>query len=114
MAKLIVGVFANAAALLAAGYVVRGFNLKVNLETMVLLAVILTALNMLLKPVLKLILGPIIVLTFGLGLIVVNMIVLYVLDMLSEGLTIESVSALIYSSIIVGLVNTVFHMATKK
>ncbi len=113
-AKLIVAIVVNAAGLLAAGYFVPGFKMNVDPQGLALLAVVLTALNFFLKPLLKLMFGPIIILTFGLGLILVNMTVLYILDMLFANLTIENIPALVYSSIIIGLVNFVFHMATKK
>jgi len=113
-AKFIVAIVANAAGLLAAGYFVNGFNIETNPQNLAVLAIVLTVLNLFLKPFLKLLLGPVIILTFGLGLILVNMTVLYILDMLSKSLTIENISALVYSSIIIGLVNFVFHMATKK
>lgn len=104
----------NGVALFAAAYFISGFNLDVSLKNLAILALILTALNMFLKPLLKLLLGPIIILTLGFGLIFVNMLVLYILDILSQDLTIESVFALLYSSIIIGLVNFIFHLATKE
>lgn len=112
-AKFIIAIIANAAGLLAAGYFVQGFKIDVNMQSLALLAIVLTILNFFLKPFLKLLLGPVIILTFGLGLILVNMTVLYILDILSQNLAIENISALVYSSIIIGLVNFVFHLATK-
>jgi len=112
--KLLFAIAINAAALLVAAYVVNGFNLEISVESLIFLSVILTALNFFLKPILKLILGPLIFLTLGLGLILVNMIILYILDSISQNLIIGSISALIYSSIIIGLVNFVFHFAMKE
>ena len=111
--KFIVAIVINAAGLLAAAYLVQGFNIEVNAASLTTLAAILTALNFFLKPILKLVFGPVIILTLGLGLILVNMAILYILDMLSQNLTIENVLTLVYSSIIIGLVNFIFHFATK-
>ena len=113
VAKLLVAIVANIAALFAAAYVVQGFNLNVTVQSLIFLAVILTLLNLFLKPLLKLILGPIIILTLGLGLILVNMVILYILDSISPDLTIGGIVPLIYSSLIIGVVNFVFHFATK-
>ena len=113
IAKLLVAVAVNVAALFVAGYFVKGFDLNATVESIFFLAVILTLLNLLLKPLLKLILGPIIVLTLGFGLILVNMVLLYILDIISPDLTIGGILPLLYSSIIIGLVNFVFHFATK-
>lgn len=112
--KFIIAIVVNAAGLLASAYLVQGFDVEVSATSLAVLAAILTALNFFLKPVLKLVFGPIIILTLGLGLILVNMAILYILDMLSQNLTIENIAALVYSSIIIGLVNFVFHLATKK
>ena len=113
-AHLIVAIIANAIGLLAAAYFVSEFNLIVNYQSLFVLAAIFTLLNFVLKPILKLFLGPIIILTLGLGLILINALILYLLDILSKNLTIETVPALIYSSLIVGAVNFIFHLATKK
>lgn len=114
IAKLLVAVAVNAVALFAAAYVVKGFNLNVTVESIVFLAAILTILNLIVKPLLKLILGPLIVLTLGLGLILVNMVILYILDIISPDITIGGIVPLIYSSLIIGVVNFIFHFATKE
>lgn len=113
LTHIIVAIIANVIGLVAAAYFVTGFDLNADLPTLLFLAAILTALNFFLKPILKLFLGPIIVLTLGLGLIAVNAFILYILDILSQNLTIETIPALIYGSIIVGLANFVFHYSTK-
>lgn len=114
LAKLLVAVAANAAALFAAAYAVNGFKLNATVEGIIFLAAILTLLNLFLKPLLKLILGPVIILTLGLGLILVNMVILYILDIISPDITIVGIIPLIYSALIIGVVNFVFHFATKK
>ncbi len=112
-AKILVAVIANIVGLLAAGYFVTGFNLNITYQDLLILAAILTALNLVLKPILKLFLGPIIILTLGIGLILINIVILYILDIFSKNLTIETIPALIYSSLIIGFINFIFHLATK-
>lgn len=114
VAKLLVALVANAAALFAAAYFVKDFNLNATVQSVIFLAAVLTLLNLFLKPLLKLILGPLIVLTLGLGLILVNMVILYILDTISPDLTIVGVVPLLYSALIIGVVNFVFHFATKE
>ncbi len=113
IAKIIVAILANGIALLAAAAYIPGFKLEGDLKQIVGIALILTLLNFLLKPILKLVLGPVIVLTLGLGLILVNALILYILDIISKNLTIETIPALVYATILVGVVNFVFHLATK-
>ena len=114
LAKIAVALIANAIGLMLAAKFITGFDLVVDPISLVMISVILTGLNFFLKPVLKLFLGPIIVLTLGLALIFVNVIILIILDRLSQNLTIETIPALIYGSILIGLVNFVFHYATKE
>ncbi len=114
IARLLVAVAINAAALFVAAYAVKGFSLNVTIQGIVFLSVVLTLLNLILKPILRLILGPVIILTLGFGLILVNMVILYILDTISPDLTIVGIVPLIYSSLIIGVVNFVFHLATKE
>ncbi len=114
LAKLVLIVGANTAAIWAAGKYIDGFHIAGNLYEIASIAVILIALNFFLKPLLKMVLGPIIVLTLGLGLILVNAIVLYVLDLFSKNLAIDGVRPLFYATILISAVNFVVHLATKK
>ena len=112
-AKIIVAVIANGLGLLAAAQFVQGFHLADDLREVTLIALILTALNFFIKPILKFILGPLIILTFGAGLIAVNAFVLYLLDITTAGLMIEGILALVFASLIIGALNILFHFATK-
>lgn len=73
---------ANAAGLLLAAFLVPGIQLgtpgdiKDQIITAVFVALILWALNLLVKPLLKLLTLPITVLTLGLFLLVINMVIL--------------------------------------
>lgn len=113
-AKILVALIANIIGLLAAAYFIPGFDLTTTYQGLLMLGITLTVLNFVLKPVLKLFFGPIIVLTLGFGLILINIAILYILDILSKNLTIETVPALIYSSLIIGFINFIFHLATKE
>lgn len=105
---------ANAFGLLAATSLFPDFQLEGAFVDVMWLSLIFTGLNVVLKPVLKLILGPFIVLTLGFGLIVVNALMLYILDILSENLSIQGIPALIYATLLMSLVNFVVHLAIKK
>ena len=112
--KIIVIILLNAAAFLGIANFLPGFELKGGLSQVILIALVFTLLNFILKPVLKLILGPVIVLTLGLGLLLINMILLYILDGLINNLTIDGVLTLFYASIIVGIINFFVHLVPKK
>jgi putative membrane protein len=113
-ARIIVRIIANGVGLYAASQLIAGFELEIaNFKSFVVVALTLTILNLVVKPVLKLLLGPIIVLTLGLGLIVVNALVLVLLDFLASDLTIVTIPALVFASLLIGALNFIFHFAQK-
>lgn len=113
--SIVFAVIANGLALFAADRFVEGFVLATgDLKAFAIVTLILTVLNFVLKPVLKLLLGPIIILTLGLGAILVNAVILKVLDFLSPALSIQGLVALLYATLIVTAINFVFHLITRK
>jgi putative membrane protein len=117
-ARLVIVVGGNALALWAAYLWVPGFVLGGNWITLVLIALVLAVLNFFLKPLLTLVLGPVIILTLGLGIIVVNAIILYLLpivadniDFLHGSIMIQSIPALFFATIIISVINFIIHLA---
>ncbi len=113
IAIIAISILVNAVGLLVAANYVPGFTLVGGLTETVLLALVLTLLNMTLKPILRLFLGPIIILTLGLGLILVNALILRILDILSKNLMIEGILALLWGAVIIGILNFIAHVAKK-
>jgi putative membrane protein len=113
IAKIFVAVAANAIALWVASEYITGFTLTNDPKQFLEIALIFTVLNFILKPILKLVLGPVIILTLGLGLIVVNALVLKILDIFSTGLTIEGIPTLLYATLLIGVINFIFHYVGK-
>ncbi len=108
----------NAFALWLANQYVPGFVLRATWGQLLIIALILALLNFFLKPVLSLVLGPVIVLTLGLGVILVNALIIYVrpiianrLDFLRGSISIETIPALILSTLVVSVINFVIHIA---
>jgi len=115
MAIVIAG---NALALWLANKYVPGFILSASLFQLAIIAFILSFLNFVIKPVLTLILGPIIILTLGAGVIIVNAIIINLLpilanhiDILNGSISIETIPALLYATLIVSVINFVIHLA---
>lgn len=111
IAHIAVTIGINALALIASAHFVPGFFLSGTFPEILFIGLTLTVLNVLLRPILKLILGPIILLTFGLGIIVVNALVLWMLDLLSKNLIIEGIPSLVTAGIVVGFLNFIHHLA---
>jgi putative membrane protein len=115
--RVILTIAGNALALWLAYRFVPGFILDANIYQLALIALILALLNWIIKPILTLVLGPLIILTLGLGIIVVNALILFVLpilanylDFLRGSITIQTIPALIFATLIVSIINFVIHL----
>jgi putative membrane protein len=104
----------NAFAILAAANFVSGFAFTGNFTQLLLTACLLTAINMLILPILKLIFGPIVLLTLGVFTIIINAFGLFILDKFSTPLTIGGILPLVYGTLVIGLVNLVINFGAKK
>jgi putative membrane protein len=74
----------------------------------VIAALILTLLNIFVRPILKLITFPLILLTFGLFNFVLYIVILYIADAVTATLTIGSLSTLVWAALVLGIVNSIF------
>jgi putative membrane protein len=114
LARIVVAWVGNSVALALAGEWVSGFSLAGGIYAIALTALFLMVLNWTVKPLLTLLLGPVIIFTLGLALIGINMIILYFLDFLSQSLTIQTIPALFFGALFVSFVNAVFHTALRR
>jgi len=113
MVRFIIRILGNAVALYAAFYIVPGFLVSGSVQQYLIAGLVLALLNLIVKPILKLISFPLILLTLGLFTFVINALILWLLDYLVAFVTIESLLALIGATIIVSVVNLVFSPITK-
>jgi putative membrane protein len=116
--KFAIIVAGNALALWLAWLYVPGFVISDDWVKIVLIAFVLALLNGFLKPLLKLVLAPVIILTLGIGLLLVNGIMLYILpylvnyiDFLRGSIIFMDIPALVYTTLIVSIINFVIHIA---
>lgn len=112
--RIIVLFIANLIALLAADYFIDGLEIVKNPEQIIAATAIFTALNIFIKPVLKIILSPLIIITLGLGILLINAVILETLDFLSDSVMISGIKELFYATLIISGVNIVIHALTKK
>lgn len=110
-------VLANAVAIIVASRFIAGFGFAVApteiLPTLLWVSFLITLVNFFLKPILKLITGPIIFLTLGFFTIVINMFLLYLVDYLVPELKINGLEPLFWATILFGIVNTIFSILKK-
>ncbi len=113
LGRFIIHFFANAVAILAAAYFIPGFSFSGDVTALAIAALILTVINTFIRPILKLLLGPLVILTFGLFTIVINALSLYLLDTLSTAITIQGYLPLLLATLIVSVVNAVVGLTAK-
>ncbi|MBP9821849.1 MAG: phage holin family protein [Candidatus Pacebacteria bacterium] len=113
MLRFIIRIIGNAVALYVASRVVSGFIVSGNWEQYLIAGAVLGLLNMIVRPALKLVSFPIILLTLGLFTFIINILMLWLLDYLVAFVSIESLMALVWSTIIIGLVNLFFETLAK-
>jgi putative membrane protein len=109
--RIILGTFGNAIALWAAARIVGNVDLSRSWWTVVLAALVLTLLNLVLKPVVKLIALPFVILTLGIGLFLISALMLKLTSALVSGFDIDGFWPLVKATAIVWFVNVVFEAA---
>lgn len=105
MVRLFITILANALGIYAATQVVSGFSFTGSYASLAIAAIIFAVINWLIRPVLRFVTSPIIFITFGLFMILVNMAMLWILDLLTPSLVILNLSALFWSTLLIGFIN---------
>ena len=113
LAKLIARILINAAALWITAYFIPGVFFEGGIIPLLIAALIFTALNILLKPLFKLLFGPLIILTLGIFTLIINAGILLILDIVSDPLRIEGYLPLLEATLLIGIVNIILNMGKK-
>lgn len=114
LAKFIFSFFSNALSLIAILYFIDGVEILGGAEEFLKVVIFLTLANIFLRPIFRAALSPIILLTFGLGAIVVNVLTLYLVDFFSESIHISGLKPLFYATLIIVGVNTLISFSAHK
>jgi len=110
ISKFIIMLVANGLGLYAATVFIDGFTVPLTLNGLIIVSAVLTLINIFVRPIIKFVLSPVIILTLGLASILVNLAALYLLDYLLASVTISGILPLIYATLVLGLVNFVIHL----
>lgn len=102
---LIIGLFSNILALYLAGLLVFGFAVVGGWKGLLVAGVIIGLLNMIVRPIIKLVSFPLILLTFGLFSIVINALILWLASQFTGYIVIENIIALVWATVIVSVIN---------
>ncbi len=104
---------ANAMALYLANIVLPEISISKTIEGFAITVATLTLINLLIKPIVRLALGPILLLTLGLGSILVNAVTIFFLDVLMPTITIGGLTNLLVVAAIVGMSNLVISLTAR-
>lgn len=112
--KFIFQIIANALAIFIAAYFLPQISFKGDLLDYLFVGAILAIANLLVRPILKIISAPLIFITLGLFLIIINAIILFGVDWFIEALKISNVWGYLWGTIIISIINAIIVGATKR
>jgi len=112
--KFILRIIANALAIFIATLLVDQIVFSGTLIDYLIIGVILALANTFIRPILRLISAPLVFITMGLFLIVINGIILFAVDWFVEALTITSFMGYFWGTIIISIANAIIVGSYKK
>ena len=113
MIAFIIRILGNSLALYAASWLVPGFVFTGWIKEYLYAGVVLGLLNLIVKPALKMISLPIIILTLGLFTIVINALILWAVDYIFDFVNIVDIMSLVLATIVISIVNMMISGLTK-
>ncbi|MFH1759311.1 MAG: phage holin family protein [Patescibacteria group bacterium] len=98
---------ANFVALLLLDYLITGFELAAEPANLIIITLVFTLLNSIIRPAVRYFLVTFLIFTFGLFSLIINAGVLVTLDFLLEGITINGLAPLIQSTVVMTAANVI-------
>ncbi|MDP3729166.1 MAG: phage holin family protein [bacterium] len=111
--RIVLSFLSNLIGFFVATQLFVGFIIQAPLTNLIIAAGFFTAINMFIRPFIKLILTPVIVLTLGIFSIVINAAMLWLLDFLSQYVTITDITSLIYATLLISVINVVVNLSAR-
>lgn len=111
--KLIIKLLLNALAVFVIAYVLNGVHVD-SYMTALIVAVVLSVLNLFVKPVLVIFTLPITIVTLGLFLLVINALIILLADKLIDGFSVSSIWIAILFSILLSVLQSILHSLLKE
>jgi len=112
--RFIARILTNSVGILLATYFVPGIIFKGDLIDLVITGFVLALANSIVKPILKFISGPLIILTMGLFTIILNIAILWGVAFLMPELEISGLWAYFWTVVILSILNAITHTTIKK
>ena len=110
MMGIIGRILINSIALVAAAWMVPGMHLTSDWVGIVIVAVIFGLVNTLIKPMIKLLILPLILLTFGLFAVLVNTAMLSFTAWITDYLALDGFGAALMGAIVISIVSAILNV----
>ena len=114
IARFLLHIIVSAMAVLAAEWLVPGVIYKYDFISLVKIALFLALANTFVKPLVKLIAGPLILLTLGFFTLIINIFLIWIVVKFSPELSIAGLGAYFWTMLIVSVFNFIVSAAYKK
>lgn len=112
--RFLLYIIANAVAILAAEWLVPGVVYSYDFISLMKIALFLAIANAFIKPLAKLLAGPLILLTLGLFTLIINIFLIWLVIRFAPELSITGLNAYFWTMLIVSAFNFIVSMATRK
>ncbi len=112
--RLIIRILANSLAIYLAAYLLPGVGLSGGWKTLLIAGIVLSLINAVIKPILKLVSLPLIIITLGFFSLVINIIAIWLLTKFIPQFSISGIWAFVLTTFIVGIINWIVSWLTKK
>jgi len=114
LSRFIIRILANSVGIFIAAYFVPGIIFRGNLVNLLIVGFALALANTIIKPILKFVSGPLIILTMGLFMIIINIIILWLVAWLMPELTVIGFWAYFWGVLTISIINAISQIARKK
>lgn len=112
--RFVFQILTNGLAIFLADYLLPGFVFGGDILTLFIAGLILGLINFFIKPILKVISFPLLIISLGLFSIVINMALLWLLEYFVLELTISGLWTYLWGALIVSAVNMFFGTSSKE
>lgn len=110
--KLILRVLLSALAVVILARILPGVGVD-SYTTAIIVAIVLSLLNFIVKPILIILTLPVTILTLGLFLLIVNALIILIADSLISGFTVDSIWWALLFSLLLSLLQSIFYSFLK-
>ena len=112
-AKIIVCIIINALAVVIASYLIKGIHLEITFINLLKISVMMGIVNIFIRPVIKILSLPFIILTFGLFTVIINTVLLLFISYIIPSLSIDNFWSALWGVFIISLTNYILSIFLK-